>query len=328
MFSKLAFLLMGMAFSVSHVTAQGSDYIDAVPATVYEAAEISPQNLYVCTQWSSQLANTTKESLTYVTITISVSFASKSRDFDAVNNMFVAHSGWYNDKMIHYYKFRIFAPPTYPGVVTPNGTSAEVPLQRIYFVTTTGDFDGVIGMPIIEYHTVDGVVYSDFMYVVFVMAPDGYVSNTFQSVGDLDDAGVTKMETDIVLNIPVVPTGSTLQDPASRGTNKAPIAPVMVFYRGQQVQTFLFEVTDESAAMHFSYTRLDNMGNSSVATISSAGRQAMTGYEIPIVPTFATKTFISSIPLWHINQFTHGVLEGMGGGPNPAGMRNVIVRPR
>lgn len=240
--------------------------------------------------------------------------------------MFVAHSGWYNDKMIHYYKFRIFAPPTYPGVVTPNGTSAEVPLQRIYFVTTTGDFDGVIGMPIIEYHTVDGVVYSDFMYVVFVMAPDGYVSNTFQSVGDLDEAGVTKMETDIVLNIPVVPTGSTLQDPASRGTNKAPIAPVMVFYRGQQVQTFLFEVTDESAAMHFSYTRLDNMGNSSGATISSAGRQAMTGYEIHIVPTFATKTFISSIPLWHVNQYTHGVLEGMGGGPNPAGMRNVIVR--
>ncbi len=26
-----------------------------------------------------------------------------SRDFDATNNMFVAHSGWYNDQLIHYY---------------------------------------------------------------------------------------------------------------------------------------------------------------------------------------------------------------------------------
>jgi hypothetical protein len=35
---------------------------------------------------------------------------------------------------------------------------------------------------------------------------------------------------------------------------------------------------------------------------------------------------VSAIPLWHVNQFSNGVMEGMGGGPNPAGMRNVIVR--
>jgi hypothetical protein len=72
--------------------------------------------------------------------------------------MFVAHPGWYNDQMIHYYKFRIFAPPTYPDVILPGGSSAQVPLQKIYFVTTTGDFEGVVGMPIIEYHTADGVI--------------------------------------------------------------------------------------------------------------------------------------------------------------------------
>jgi hypothetical protein len=68
---------------IATVSGQGSDYLDAAPATVYEAAEMSPQNM----------------------------------DFDAENMMFVAHSGWYNDMLIHYYKFRIFAPSFYPGKI-------------------------------------------------------------------------------------------------------------------------------------------------------------------------------------------------------------------
>jgi hypothetical protein len=125
--------------------------------------------------------------------------------------MFVAHASWYNDQLIHYYKFRIFAPATYPDVIQPFGTSAQVPLQKIFFVTTTGDFDGVVGMPIIEYHTSDGVLYSDFMNVVFVTAPSGYTAHTFKSVSDIEESGAEMTDTDIVLNIPVVPTGSTLQ---------------------------------------------------------------------------------------------------------------------
>lgn len=76
--TSFALLLSAMAVGVSGL---GTDYIDEAPATVYEATEMSPQNM----------------------------------DFDAANNMFVAHSGWYNDQLIHYYKFRIFAPDTYPG---------------------------------------------------------------------------------------------------------------------------------------------------------------------------------------------------------------------
>ena len=38
-------------------------------------------------------------------------------DYDALNKMFPAHSGWLNDFEIHYYKFRIFAPPSYPEVI-------------------------------------------------------------------------------------------------------------------------------------------------------------------------------------------------------------------
>jgi hypothetical protein len=240
-------------------------------------------------------------------------------DFDATNNMFVAHAGWYNDKLVHYYKFRVFAPDTYPDVILPGGSSAQVPLQKIFFVTTTGDFDGVLGMPIIEYHTADGVFYSDFMNVVFVTAPSGYTADTFQSVDDIEVSGAEMIETDIVLNIPVVPTNSTLQDPLLGGTNIAPIQPIMVFYRGTTVQTFVFEVTSEDAAMYFADTR------SGDASSASRDNTLTTGYEIPVVE-FATSDFVFTIPLWFVNQFSNGVVEGMGGGPNPAGMRNVLVR--
>jgi hypothetical protein len=101
-----------------------------------------------------------------------------------------------------------------------DGTSSDVPVQKIYMVTTTGGFDGVVGMPIIEYHHVDGNMYSDFMAVTFVDAPDDYVADMYKSVGDLTNATMT--ESGIVLNIPLVPTGSTLQHPVTMGTNTDP----------------------------------------------------------------------------------------------------------
>jgi hypothetical protein len=302
---------------------------------VYEATEMSPQNM----------------------------------DFDATNNMFTAHSGWYNDQLIHYYKFRIFAPDTYPGTFSPlcfdsfcfvspqvihvstchktcshaffgahpdrvpslfsfvslsetgvvmmDGTSSDVPVQKIYMVTTTGGFDGVVGMPIIEYHHVDGNMYSDFMAVTFVDAPDDYVTDMYKSVGDLANATMT--ESGIVLNIPLVPTGSTLQHPVAMGTNTAPILPTPAFYRGVEVWTYVFEVTDSSAAAFFSSTRSE--------TGAAISRQSSTAteYGIPVVTTFATPTSVNAILLMHVNQFSTGVVAGKnGGGPNPAGMRNVI----
>lgn len=47
--------------------------MEEAPPTVYEADEMGPQNM----------------------------------DYDAGNNMFVAHPGWVNDKLIHYYTFRM-----------------------------------------------------------------------------------------------------------------------------------------------------------------------------------------------------------------------------
>ena len=51
----------------------GGDYLTQAPATVYESEQMSPQNM----------------------------------DYDATNKMFVAHACWYNDRLVHYYKFRM-----------------------------------------------------------------------------------------------------------------------------------------------------------------------------------------------------------------------------
>jgi plastocyanin len=273
---------------ISMVRGQGSDYLDppVAPMTVYEDPIKNPQNM----------------------------------DFDVTQNMFVAHSGWYQDRLVHYYKFRMFTPGTYPGILAPGVTSDAVPLQKIYFVTDTGDFTGVMGKPIIEHHTQDGLVYSDFMIVNFVEAPADYVADTFQSVGDILESGAAMVETNVVLNIPVVPTGATLQHPIDKGTATAPIQPVPVFYRGVEVWTYVFEVSDQTAADFFASTR---------SPAISPERFLVTGFEIPVLPWFATADRVSAIPIWHVNQFSKGVVEGdNGGGPNPMGMRNIIDMDR
>jgi len=274
-------LLLGKK-EVAYGQLNSADYIDSAPSTVYEAAtpeDMNPQNM----------------------------------DYDQENNMFVAHAGWYNDMLIHYYKFRMYTPSTYDGVIAMDSSSADVPIQNVYIVSTDGTFDGAVGDPIIEYHTADGNDYSDFMKVVFVAPPSdaaggGYIPNDIRSVQDVTDFGGEQTETDIVLNMPVVPTDATLQDPVTMGTNKAPIEPTPVWYKGVEVWTYVFEVTDEAAATYFAGTRTTDDE----------------GYAITVTP-FATSNSVNAISLWHVNQYTNGVVEGVnGGGPSPAGMRNVI----
>ena len=251
--------------------------LEEAPLTVYETGPMSPQNM----------------------------------DFDTKNNMFVAHSGWYNDADVHYYKFRMYTPITYPGLITPGGSFAEVPIQKVYFVTSDGGFGGIIGRPVIEYHSVDGNLYSDFMEVQFVTAPENYVQDTFKSVEDITESGAEVKASGIIVNFPVVPTGSFLQDPIKKGTVVAPIDPVPVWYKCTEVWTYVFEVTHQSAADYFAYTRTVDPDDFSFA--------------IPVKPSYANKNMVIAIPLIHVNQFSNGVTPGVnGGGPSPAGMKNVI----
>jgi hypothetical protein len=268
--------LLALAVAIATAGTASAQCIDQAPLTVYEAAEMSPQNM----------------------------------DYDKANNMFIAHAGWYNDKEIAYYKFRIFSPGTYAGLIAPGSTAADVPTQKIYFPTTDGTLAGSVGNPIIEYHTADGNSYSDFMEVVFVAVDGMYVANDFTSEEAILASGATLTESGIILNIPVVPTGSSLEHPHQKGS-MAPIVPTTVFYKCQEVQTFVFEVTDDLAAKHFADTRVEDPSDFAFA--------------IPVVD-FASKAYgVRAIPLKHVNQYSHGVVEGVnGGGPSPAGQRNII----
>lgn len=272
-------LLLGVALLHTTMFAAGdciARAITSAPPTVYEASTMSPQNM----------------------------------DYDAVNKMFIAHSGWLNDKLVHYYKFRIFAPSTYPGVIAPGASSEAVPTQKIYIVTKDGTLGGAIGDPIIQYHHEDGTSYSDFMEIHFVTAPENYEANTFKSEEDILSSLAAKVSSGIMLNLPVVPTDSTLQDPHNGGTEKAPIAPVKVWYKCVEVWTYVFEVNDQAAADFFASTRTEDPDDFAFA--------------IPVVP-FATSGSVSAIPLWHVNQYSRGVVDGEnGGGPSPKGMRNII----
>jgi len=87
--------------------------------------------------------------------------------------------------------------------------------------------------------------YFFYQEVVFVQAPDGYVANTYRSVGDIEAAtgGLVSSQqqqtgsSGIILNMPVVPTNSMLQDPADK-SRTAPINPVPVWYKGTEVWTY------------------------------------------------------------------------------------------
>jgi hypothetical protein len=70
------------------------------------------------------------------------------------------------------------------------------------------------GDPVAGQHNIVGVVpgdagYNDFWRVVKVTVPDGYIANSATSVQDLDDAGYEMTVTDILVNCPIVPDGST-----------------------------------------------------------------------------------------------------------------------
>jgi hypothetical protein len=69
-------------------------------------------------------------------------------------------------------------------------------------------------MPVEDQLNIIGVVpgdagYNDFWQVVRVIVPDDYVPNSIASVAELGAADLETEETDIVVNCPVVPAGST-----------------------------------------------------------------------------------------------------------------------
>ncbi|MEO8185392.1 MAG: hypothetical protein ABI895_41820 [Deltaproteobacteria bacterium] len=78
--------------------------------------------------------------------------------------------------------------------------------------------------------------YNDFWQVTRVRVPTDYVANTITSLDQIMDQGATLEPTDMLVNCPVVPEGST----AERRATTEPAGLVQGWYRGQVIQYFSF----------------------------------------------------------------------------------------
>jgi hypothetical protein len=81
-------------------------------------------------------------------------------------------------------------------------------------------------------------MYNDFWQVVTVAVPDGYEANTLTSVAQVDASGYKKETTDVIVNCPIVPAGSTASLRAEGDTSSAGLT--RGWYEGQLVHYFNF----------------------------------------------------------------------------------------
>ncbi|HVY31077.1 MAG TPA: hypothetical protein VHB79_31190 [Polyangiaceae bacterium] len=80
--------------------------------------------------------------------------------------------------------------------------------------------------------------YNDFWQVVAVSVPDDYVANTLTSVDDVDASGYDTETTDMIVNCPIVPQGSTA---SLRGEgDKSGTGLTRGWYQGELVHYFNF----------------------------------------------------------------------------------------
>lgn len=78
--------------------------------------------------------------------------------------------------------------------------------------------------------------YNDFWRVIRVTVPRGYVANTVASLDEIEEAGYPMQATDMIVNCPVVPAGST----ATLRVN-GPAGLIQGWYREQVVSYFTFD---------------------------------------------------------------------------------------
>lgn len=79
--------------------------------------------------------------------------------------------------------------------------------------------------------------YNDFWHVQKVTVPNDYIANTVTSLSEINDAGYSIEATDILVNCPVVPEGSTANLKYGGGSSTL----VRGWYKGEVVFYFSFE---------------------------------------------------------------------------------------
>jgi hypothetical protein len=158
---------------------------------------------------------------------------------DCDQGPFITHGLGPKGERVTYYNFDVI--PTTPA--------------PIYVFFTEGSTTELTS----QLHVVDAIPgspgYSDFWQVVKVTVPANYVSNSVTSAADITAAGFSTTPTNMLVNCPIVPDGSTA---ALRYTTQESSALVRGWYRGQIVKYFSFM------------------------------EHALTGSVVPIVPIYVT----------------------------------------
>jgi pentapeptide MXKDX repeat protein len=156
-------------------------------------------------------------------------------------------SGWYQGQEVRYYDFGSNTP------VEDNGVSTAPIYVFIYGMNADGSPDFVEG----QHNVVDVVPgdsgYSDLWQVMLVTVPEGYQPDSITSRDQLDAAGFEITATDMLVNCPIVPEGTTLA-----GGEEL----VQGWYKGQQVFYPDFGLNNTSAIPIWVFiTGMDEQGN-------------------------------------------------------------------
>jgi len=155
-------------------------------------------------------------------------------------------TGWYRDREVKYYDF---------GDNTKLGQSSAVQTAPIFVLIHGMNADGTPDMVQGQHNIVDVVPgeagYSDLWQVTFVTVPEDYVPDSVKSVADITAMGYELTETDMFVNCPIVPEGTTLETGKELvqgwhdgeevfypdfGANAAVAIPIWVFVTGFDAQ--------------------------------------------------------------------------------------------
>lgn len=125
-------------------------------------------------------------------------------------------TGWYRDREVKYYDF---------GDNTKLGQGSAVQTSPIYVFIHGMNADGTPDFVKGQHNVVDSVPgeagYSDLWQVVLVTVPEDYVPDSATSAADITAAGYEMTQTDMFVNCPIVPEGTTLEggEPLVQGWN-------------------------------------------------------------------------------------------------------------
>lgn len=160
-------------------------------------------------------------------------------------------TGWYEQQEVVYYDFGANTHASADGL--------EVITAPIYVLVTGFDESGNPQAVEGQYNIIDVVPgdegYSDLWEVTFVTVPEDYEANTITSAQEILEAGYELTVPGIYVNCPVVPTGSTLDNPDAANL-------VTGWYKGQEVSYFDFGLNDPITAPIYAFiTGFDDAGN-------------------------------------------------------------------